>query len=208
MSRRAAGLLLVLGALLGLTGSVAPWLPHRAAGLSAGGFTLFELTKFLPGVRSGAVPLFREAFLLPLLTSAVLLALAPASFPHPPRWVRWILPLAAAFVVLLALPSYPAILTAHRDPEYRGQLLLAGGTFLLVVISPLARRLSPRAFHGLAAFLVVVGLLPALLTFLHARAMFAQLYNAPVGIGWGIPACALGGVLVLASGLAAKKKSP
>ncbi len=205
-SRSMASALLAVGAMLGGVGAVAPWIPHRAAGLTVGGFDLFEVSKFFPEVRAGAVPLFREGFLLPLLTSALLLALAPAFCGRPARAVRWLCPAAAALVALLALPPYPAILTAHRDPEYRGQLLLAAGAFLLALLSPLARRLPTRLLDGLAAALAVGGLTGGIAALVGVRPLFAELYGAPVGVGWGVVACGLGCALALVGAFLPKKK--
>ncbi len=193
--------LLAAGAVLGEIGAVAPWIPHRAAGLTVGGFDLFEVSKFFPAVRAGAVPLFREGFLLPLLTSAVLLALVPAFAARPSRPIRWLCPVIAAVVALLALPPYPAILTAHRDPEYRGQLLLAAGAFLLALLSPLARRLPPRVLRGMIAALALAGLVGGLVALVEVRPLFTDLYNAPVGVGWGVVAYGLGSGLALVSAL-------
>lgn len=177
--------LLALGVLLSLVGAVAPWIPHRAAGLNVGGFFLFEVVKFLPAVRGGAVTLFREGFLLPLLASAVLLAALPAYAARPSRWARLLCPLAAAGIALAALPPYPAILSAHRDPEYRGQLLGAVIALLLIGASPLLKRLPMLARKGLGAAIILGAAVPAITALLRVRPLFVQLYAAPVGIGWG-----------------------
>jgi len=190
--RRLPSLLTLAGAAAGIVGAVAPWIPHRAAGLNVGGFDLFEMSKFLPAVRSGAVPLLREAFLLPLLVSATLLALAAVLPSISLRPARWLGPAAAAVVALSAVPPYPAILSAHRNPEYRGQLLLAAATLVLALTSPLARRLPARGVAIGAAGLATAGLLLPLLQFVRIRPLFAALYDAPVGIGWGLVTYALG----------------
>jgi hypothetical protein len=200
-----AFLLLALGAALGLVGAVAPWVPHPAAGLSVGGFDLFETTKFLPAVRCGAVSLLREAFLLPLLASAVLLALAPAFVGGTFRAARWLFPGVAAAITLAAFPAYPGILVAHRDPEYRGQLLLTAGAFLLALLSPLARRLPARVRDGLVAALALGGLAPALVALARVRPLFAALYDTPVGVGWGAVVYGLGCAIALAAALPSKR---
>ena len=136
--RRLQPILITLGAVVGLIGALGSWIPHPAAGLRVSSFHLFESTKFFPEVSSGTVPLLREAFLLPLLTSALLLALTPLIW-NSSRLARWLCPAVAAVVALYSLPMYPAILSAHRNPEFRGQLLLVGSTFVLALLSPLAR---------------------------------------------------------------------
>ncbi|MBN1954109.1 MAG: hypothetical protein JW900_03560 [Anaerolineae bacterium] len=198
MSYRIADRLLTLGAIAGIVGGVAPWIPHRAAGLNIGGFALFESSKFLPLVRSGEVPLWREAFLLPLLTMAVLLATSTAILAAQSRPRRWILPLIAAPIALAALPPYPAILTAHQNPEYQGQLLLALAALSFILAGPWIHHL-PRPSHSILAVLFVLGgLVPALLNLARVRPLFARLYDAPVGIGWGTGIYLLGCVMVLA----------
>ncbi len=189
--------LLALGVLLSLVGAVAPWIPHRAASLNVGGFFLFEVAKFLPAVRGGTVSIFREGFLLPLLASAVLLAALPAFAPRPSRCARLLCPLLGAGIALAALPPYPAILSAYRDPEYRGQLIAAATALLLIGASLPLRRLPFPARRGLAAALTLGAAVPALLMLLRVRPLFAQLYAAPLGIGWGAWTYAVGCVLTL-----------
>ena len=200
-ARRLLPLLLLAGATAGLVGAVAPWVPHQTAGLRIGGFDLFEVTKYLPAVRSGAVPLLREAFLLPLAISAVLLSLVPSVPGGPRRAARWLFPVVAAVVALAFIPPYPQILTAHRDVEYRGQLLLSAGTLLLALLSPLASRLPARLVAGLVSGLAAVGIVLPLIQFNRARALLAELYNTPVGVGWGLVVCVLGLGTVLVGGV-------
>ena len=189
--RRLQPLLITLGAVVGLIGALGSWIPHPAAGLRVSSFHLFESTKFFPEVSSGTVPLLREAFLLPLLTSALLLALTPLIW-NSPRLARWLCPAVAAVVALYSLPMYPAILSAHRNPEFRGQLLLAGSTFVLALLSPLARRLPVRPLLGFMSFLSAAGFILPLIHFLRIRPLYSTLYGSPVGIGWGLITCGLG----------------
>jgi hypothetical protein len=190
--QRAIPLLLFAGATAGLVGGVAPWIPHPAAALRIGAFDLFEISKYLPAVRSGAVPLMREAFLMPVLVSGLLLAWVPAAPGSPGRWTRWVFPLVAAAIALTTIPPYPQILSAHREPEYRGQLLLAAGTALLAVLSLLIHRLPPRLTAGLAIGLVMLGLILPLTQFSRVRPFLSALYNARVGVGWGLAVYGLG----------------
>jgi len=201
-ARQLISLLVAVGAILGLVGAAAPWIPHRAAGLALGGFYLFESTKLFPAVASGAVPLLREAFLLPLLTSALVLAMVPAVAERPIAAVRWLCPSVAAAVALAALPMYPAILSAHRNPEFRGQLVLAAGTFLIALLSPLARRLPTWLVLACSAGLTAAGLSLPTAQFLRVRPLFAELYGESIAMGWGLIVCLLGLGMVLILALA------
>jgi hypothetical protein len=178
--------LLFAGATIALLGAIAPWIPHPTVALRIGAFDLFEITKYLPAVGSGEVFLLREAFLLPVVIPALVLALVPLA-PGSRRGVaRWLVPVAAGIIALSTIPPYPQILSAHRNPEYRGQLVISAATFLLALLSPLASRLPDRILAILTLMLTGVGVVLPLTQFAQVRPLFAALYNAPVGWGWGI----------------------
>ncbi|MCX8068624.1 MAG: hypothetical protein N3B68_12625 [Anaerolineae bacterium] len=178
-------ILFLAGALLELAGAVLPWLPHPTAALSANALDLFAIVRLLPPVRDGFVQVWREAFLLPILAPALLLALLPALSLRPSRALRYLASLAGALLALSLLPPYPAILTAYQDPLYRGQLFLSVGACLLALLSPLAVRLPRPVVAAAGALLALVGWAPAIGMFLRVRPLFAALYGAPVGIGLG-----------------------
>jgi hypothetical protein len=178
--------LLFAGAAIALVGAVAPWIPHPTAGLRIGAFDLFEVTKYLPAVGSGEVFLLREAFLLPVTIPTLILCLAPLT-PGSRRGVgRWVVPVASAIIALSTIPPYPQILSAHRNPEYRGQLVISAVTLLLTLLSPLAIRLPDFALAVLTLTLTGLGIALPLTQFAQVRPLFATLYNAPVGWGGGI----------------------
>jgi hypothetical protein len=195
--------LLILGALLGLLGAVTSWIPHRAAALRLNALDLFVVVRLLPPVRDGVVRIARELFLLPLLAPALVLALAPTFCVRPRGLFRYGLPLAAAALSLTMLPPYPPILTAWRDPLYRGQLFTVLVACALALAALWAWRLLERLRGGLVALLALVGWLLPFLAFLRVRPIFAALYGAPVGIGPGLILGALGAGLVLAAGAVA-----
>ena len=107
MTRRLMRGLIVLGVALGLWGAIAPWIPHRAAGLRLNALDLFVVVRLVPPVRDGVVRVAREVFLLPLLVPAVLLALAPAFGARPRPWIGY---LASGLGVVLVVIGAAALL--------------------------------------------------------------------------------------------------
>jgi len=186
----------LLGLALVLAGYFGPWVGHETAALTVTGFELAEFAKFFPQVQGGTVPVMRALFLTPPLAAAVLIGL----LAHQPAR-RLIVCLAAtalaALLALAALPPYEYLL----DPLYRGQLALAVGGLLLVLLTPLARRLSRRARGGLVALLALTGALPALWQFALLRPLVVALYGGAIGLGWGVIVCTAGFAFLLSSGI-------
>ncbi len=176
------------------------WVPARAMGLTVLGVDMPEAVKFLPGVRSGQVRLWREAFLLP----QVVLSLALAVHAWQPRWplpvwARGGMQLLALMVALSMLPPAwsPASL---RAPEWRLQVLFILGCAAAAALSPVWRFLPAVVGDLLLAALgfVAGGLIAAYLNLVWPE--FAAVYNAalPFGVGvWGMGA-GVTGLLVLA----------
>ncbi|RME33795.1 MAG: hypothetical protein D6793_09280, partial [Thermoflexia bacterium] len=150
-------MLFLAGLLLELAGAVLPWIPHCAAALSLNTLDLFVVVRLLPPVRDGFVRLWREAFLLPLLAPAVLLGLFPALSPRSPRALRYLAPFAGVLLALTLLPPYPAVLTAYRDPLYRGQFFLSLGACVLALLGAAARQLPRWVSPVLGAALLLMG---------------------------------------------------
>src|SRR3990172_11186061 len=114
---------------LALLGYWSPWLTHPAGALRFNGFELAEWTTFLPGVRDGSLPVTRLSFLIPLACLVLLLGIAAARSKSMPA-LRWGLMLLALLCSYGVFPSYPYILTAYRDPEFRLQFLVACAALL------------------------------------------------------------------------------
>ena len=196
---------------LALLGYWSPWLTHATAALRLNGYELSEWVTFLPGVRSGELPLSRLLFLLPLACLALLLSLVATRvpvrlaapplgqgkirLPERPRkglaaalpavtapWA-WALLLAGAVCAFVILPPYPYILTALRDPEFQGQFFIGLATLLgLVIVAYLPAELK----DGLQIVLALAGAALGAFALLTLRSVASELLNAawPVGAGW------------------------
>jgi hypothetical protein len=200
-----------LGLVLVVVGYLGPWVPHRTAALTVTGLELAEFAKFFPQVQGGTVPIARELFYLPFVTLLILLALFASR--STVRLVRLIAPPFAAALLLAALLPYSVVdavrqaLTTRApfalDPSYAGQLALVAVGTLLTLLTPLARRL-PRPLQALLLpCLALVGAVPTLWQFARLRPLVVALYNAPLGLGWGLIACTAGFVLLLLAGILA-----
>jgi hypothetical protein len=212
--------------LVALIGYWLPWLTHpRAAALRLNAYELSEWITFLPAVRSGEAALSRLAFLFPLACLALLCALVairpPSQLLLPPlgsgpRVVRpsrrgllallpavpglggWALLLAGLLCAFVVFPPYPYLLTAHADPEYRWQLVLA----ILTVAAFVVVAYLPRELNALLLFLLAVAaIVVAVPAMLALRPQAHSVLNAvwPLGVGWpllllGLGLLALGGL--------------
>lgn len=188
----------LLSLVLAVVGYFGPWVYHETAALTATGFELVEFAKFFPQVQGGVVPVIRALFLTPLVASAVLLGLL-ANQPACRLLVRLAVTGLAALLALAALPAYESLL----DPQYRGQLILAAGGLLLVLLTLLTHRLPRRAWGILVALLALAGGIPALWQFTLLHPLVVALYDKPLGPGWGLITCAVGFGLLLTCGILA-----
>ena len=180
-----------LGLALALVGYFGPWVPHESAALTVTGFELAHLTR-LQGSPASLTP---ALFLTPLVAAAILLGLLANQPTNKPT--NKPLTLAAALLALAVLPPYQFIL----DAQYRDQLALTAGGLLLVLLTPLARRLPRRAWTVLVALVALAGAIPALWQFALLRPLVVALYNRPLGLGWGLVTCTAGFALLLISSI-------
>jgi hypothetical protein len=170
-----------------LVGFFGTWIPHKTAALTVTGFELSELSKFFPEVQTGAVRIVRWLFLAPLAAGALLLGIWVNA--HSGRLTARVLVTGlAALLALAALPPYESL----RAPEYAGQLGLAAGGVLLVLLSPLTRRLGSRGRGALMVLLALAGPLCALSQFVALHPLISALYRQPLGPGWGLMTCMVG----------------
>ncbi len=200
-----------LGLVLGIVGYFGPWVGHGTAALTVTGFEMAEFAKFFPQVQGGALQLTRALFYLPLVTAAILLALAVGR--SNVRGARWIVSPVVAVLLVVALLPYSAVdgllqaiaagVPVVLDPQYARQTLLVAAGVLLVLLAPLARRIATRAWGIVVVLLALVGAVPALFQFARLRPLVVVLYDRPLGLGWGLVACVAGFVLLLAAGILA-----
>ncbi len=175
-------------------GYVAPWIPHKAAGLVVPGIDLAEFIQFLPA-GTASTPLRRELFYLPLVCASITLGLV-ASRSSLPFLGRGVLAVTAAVPALLMLPPAwsPALLLTG---QYRLQVLAIFACLALAATSPFLAGIQDRL---VLAVLAVLGILSALLPawgFLALRPVISSLYGGAQPLGWGFWLC-VGGNLVLA----------
>ena len=206
---RASRWLVWLGLVLGIVGYFGPWVDHATAALTVTGFEMAEFSKFFPQVQGGTLQLTRALFYLPLVTAAILLALAVGR--SNVRGARWVVsPIVSVLLVVALLPysvvdgllqALAAGVPFVLDPQHARQTVLVAIGVLLVLLAPLVRRIATRAWGVVVALLSLVGAVPALFQFARLRPLVVALYDRPLGLGWGLVACVAGFVLLLAAGI-------
>jgi hypothetical protein len=216
--RLLARLLLLLG-LMGLAGATwGPWVDGRGPGLTLLGVDLAEYVKFLPAVRSGALPVYRQLFYLPLFTLSIGLSLAAfISAPWLRRSLRLILAIAAIPCALALLPPAWSPAT-FGQAEFQPQLWMLALALALALSSLTAPWLRPlpvawtrRIRQAPAYFLALLALTATaipLWQWLRVQPAIESVYHQPLHLGWGGWSLLIGGI-VLAAGavLAAQARS-
>lgn len=189
--------LLPIALCLGWLGFWGPWLAHPAAALQLNAYELSEWVTFLPAVQAGQVPLNRLAFLAPSACLAVLCALAVRGAGAAPGagrtrgWLGallpdsllgWLLLGLAALSAMTVFPYYPYLLTAYADPEFQGQLVVAGLTTLAAGVALLLpddanalAQIAAALVGGVLSVWALVTLWPATL----------ELLGPAWTLGWG-----------------------
>lgn len=175
----------------GLAGYFGPWIPHRAAGLVITGLDLAEYVKFVPQVISGAIPIRRELFYLPLAAGSLICSLFAAR-QELPRWLRALLGLTAIPLALAMLPPAWSPNTL-RLPEFRIQILTIVGCLAFPWLAQLLLRRAPRSITLiLAALLALLGTVAPVSEFLRLQPALAEIYRTALPLGWGFWANTLG----------------
>ena len=197
-----------VGLVLVLAGYFGPWVPHRAAALTVSGFELAEFAKFFPQVQGGTVSLTRALFYLPLVAALVLVALLAGR--SAVRFARLAVPPCVVVLLVAALVPYSVVDSVRQaisarapvvlDPQYTRQLVIVLVGAIAVLLTPLARWLTRRAWGILIVLLALAGAVLPLRQFAVLRPLIVELYDAPFGLGWGLVACVAGFAVLLFSG--------
>jgi hypothetical protein len=189
---RTTSFLLVFALLIGIAGYWGPWIAHRTAALVLIGQDLGEFVKFLPEVRNGSIPMLRQIFYLPPFCACCILALLAASPTLRYHWiVRALLLLTIPPLSLAVLPPVFSIPVLRSD-EFRLQVFGVILCWALIPATLLLRRVPAFLQMFLIGMLALLGALPALWQFLVILPAIRTVYHAPIHIGWGPIATALG----------------
>jgi hypothetical protein len=182
--------------LLAWAGYVGPWVAHRAAGLVICGFDLAEYVKFLGEVRTGALVIWREWFILPAGALSLSLALVAVNRRLAYHWVvAGPLLIASLLAALSILPPAwtPALLLT---PEFHRQTILMLACLGVIAASPLLRRLPTRALLAFAGAALLTTSAGALREFVRVKPAIDHVYGTPPPIGWGAIALPAGALLL------------
>lgn len=193
-------LMLWCGIALAVAGYFGPWVPHKAAGLVQLGYDLAEYVKFLPEVRAGTLPLWREWFILPAASLSLAISLAVWGRRLGLRWYLAVpFLIADALVALTMLPPAwtPALLLT---PEFRVQTGMMIWCLGALVLSPLWRFLPDPMTGLVAAVLQMPAAVGAAVAFLRVKPAVDVVYGTPPPIGWGFVAYLVGVALIVVGG--------
>ena len=173
---RARGTVTTTATLILLVGHFAPWAAHFTAALTRSAHELSVSTNFTPG----AGVFWNEWFLLPLWSSAVLIALLAGG---PPK--RWLVLGFSWLVASLGLPAYPHLLTAYAHPDYRLQFFITLGTFgATFALFALGHALSTSLRVAVLLTCASASAVP-LAGYFMVKPAIEALYQGEIGIGIG-----------------------
>ena len=189
---RTTSILLVWALLIGTAGYWGPWIVHRTAALILVGQDLGEFVKFLPEVRNGTVPMLRQIFYLPPFCACCILALLAASSTLRYHWFARGLFLLAILPLSLALLPPVFSIPVLKSEEFRLQVIGVIFCWALIPATLLLRRVPAFLQMFLIGILGLLGALPARWQFLVILPAIRTVYHAPIHIGWGPIATALG----------------
>jgi len=190
-----------LGWALAMAGYLGAWVSHRAAGLIICGYDLAEYVKFLPQVRSGNIPVWRQWFLLPAAVVSLGLTLTAVNRRLKLPWyVSVLLALAALVSALTLLPPAwtPALLLT---PEFRLQSAWLALCLAALMATPLLRRLPAWPTLAVMALAFAVSAAGAIRQFALLKPAIDKVYGQPAMIGWGLYVFVVGGIVLLGAAI-------
>lgn len=189
--------LVVMGLAAMIIGAWGPWVAHANAAMSLGALDLAEFVKFMQ--RAALTGVMREWFCLPLVSAAVGLALWIRKVQFLNFYHRLAGVLGAAAWTLVVLPPYPDLLRAYRSPEDRIFFWMGVGALALTLLAGSAGAWLPRRVAAAAWIVLALGsVVPALWQLAQLSAPLAQLYGAPLQVGWGVIVTVAGSLSVAA----------
>jgi hypothetical protein len=191
--------LTLIGLALAVAGWYAPWVTssRQLAALTYNALDLVEFAKFVN--RAGIATLTREWLLVPLVASALALALWANRPDARSRPVRATLTLLAAAFSLVPLPPYPYVLKAYASVEDRISFWLGlAGLLGIVLFFAFGRFMAGRWRAGAFVALALIGAVPAAWEFVW-RVLPAtfEAYASPAWPAWGFFVTMIGFVLML-----------
>ena len=190
-----------------LAGHFLPWAAHSTAALTQSAHDLSISTNFTPG----AGVFLNEWFLLPVWSAALLIVLVTSAAPEFPRIVTFALALGIAS---LGLPTYPQVLTAYANPDYRLQFFITLAVMASIVLLTIPQGRSVGKWqmtNGKWALTLTLALLSAvpLIGYWVVRPFIVDLYRDDVGIGlgWWVTLIATIALLSLSGGTILRRSS-
>lgn len=174
-----------LSAVMALWSYWAPWLPHPVAGLVVTGLDLAEYVKFLTTVRSGAIPVWREGFYLPLVVVSLTLSINAYRTSRGVFYARTIGSLVVAAVAALNLLPPAWSPTLLLDPEFQLQTAALAFCLFAVLLSPMLALLPRSITQSMLAVLATAAALLPTAQFLRILPTMESLYNRPLQPGYG-----------------------
>lgn len=201
-------LLLLFGWGLAAIGYFGPWIAHETAALTLSGVDMGEFVKFLPGVLDGSLTVIRQLFYLPPFVVVVSVALLVGSdrlgFPWSVRGFVLVLAVPVSLQMLPPAWSVSSLLT----PEFRGQALALGISWLLLASFSLWGRLPVRITALLSAGLCLAAFGFSAWQLSVVKPAIDQVYNSPQSLGWGFIVCVTGLVSCAAGSVLLAVQSP
>jgi hypothetical protein len=191
----------MVGWLVSAIGYLGPWIRHPTAGLTLSGVDMGEFVKFLPGVVDGSLGVVRQLFYLPPFVTAITVGLLVGCrrlrYAWPTRTLALILALLVSLQLLPPAWSPTSLLTL----EFRLQTFALGVCWLVLAGHWLLGRIQAWLLATISGILAVAATILPIWQLLLVKPEIDMVYGVPPAIGWALPVCLAGLVLVATAGL-------